>query len=135
MPAMPKPSAVLFVDHVPEMAAFYRELVAMTVIHEAPDHVVLEIEGMQLVIHSLPEKPEGNLTNSQPVQVREDSYLKLCFPVANIAFARARALALGGYVGPGESEWQARDFRACDGHDPEGNVIQVRENACAEAVP
>jgi catechol 2,3-dioxygenase-like lactoylglutathione lyase family enzyme len=24
--------------------------------------------------------------------------------------------------------WESRVFRACDGHDPEGNVIQFQEN-------
>jgi hypothetical protein len=126
MPLMPKPGAVLFVDRVPEMARFYRELAAMTIVHEAPDHVVLEIEGMQLVIHSLPPRPADQPAAARPMQVREDSYLKLCFPVASMALARTTALTLGGRIGPVEKEWQARDFRACDGHDPEGNVIQVR---------
>ena len=35
---------------------------------------------------------------------------------------------LGGRVKPVHDEWEARGFRACDGHDPEGNVIQVRES-------
>ncbi len=126
MPVMPKPSAVLFVDRVQEMAKFYRELATMTVTHDAPDHVVLEIEGMQLVIHSLPGRPADEPAASLSLQVREDSYMKLCFPVASIAVARTTALALGGHIGPTEKEWENRDFRACDGNDPEGNVIQVR---------
>jgi predicted enzyme related to lactoylglutathione lyase len=61
--------------------------------------------------------------------VRHDSYLKVCLPVASLAEARARAEALGGRLYPAQQEWQARGFRACDGHDPEGNVFQLRESA------
>jgi hypothetical protein len=27
-----------------------------------------------------------------------------------------------------EKEFEARGFRACDGYDPEGNVVQLRED-------
>ena len=83
MHTQPKPSVVLFVDDVARLSRFYRELATMTVVHEANVHAILEVHGLQLVIHALPTT----------------------------------------------AEWQAseRGFRACDGHDPEGNVIQVRE--------
>lgn len=54
---------------------------------------------------------------------------RLCLPVESIATARTTAARLGGTIRPAGSEWEARGFRACDGHDPEGNVLQVRENA------
>jgi predicted enzyme related to lactoylglutathione lyase len=41
----------------------------------------------------------------------------------------AVAAAHGGAVQPAAREWEARGFRACDGHDPEGNIFQVRERA------
>ena len=87
---------------------------------------VMEVDGLQLVVHALPGEPqvaEGQL------RVREDSYVKLCLPVESIAAARALAAANGGAIKPAQHEWEARGFRACDGHDPEGNVIQVRETA------
>ena len=55
--------------------------------------------------------------------------IELFFPVPSIAEARAKAPALGGKVGPKAKEWEARGIRACAGHDPEGNVVQFRENA------
>lgn len=42
---------------------------------------------------------------------------------------RVTAASLGGHIKPAAAEWSARGFRACDGHDPEGNVLQVRETA------
>jgi hypothetical protein len=32
---------------------------------------------------------------------------------------------------PAASEWTWRGLRHCDGHDPEGNVIQLRQPATA----
>lgn len=76
MHARPKPSVVLFVDDVTRLTRFYRKLAAMSVVHEANDHAILEVHGLRLVIHALPTT----------------------------------------------AEWQAseRGFRACDGHDPQG---------------
>lgn len=34
-----------------------------------------------------------------------------------------------GAIKPKENEWESRSFRECDGHDPDGNAIQVREIA------
>lgn len=98
----------------------------MTVLIDDDGYAVIEVEGLQLVVHRLagePKIPEG------AVRVREDSYVKVCLPVASIAEARSIAAANGGAIKPPQHEWEARGFRACDGHDPEGNVIQVRETA------
>jgi predicted enzyme related to lactoylglutathione lyase len=118
---------VLFVANVSKMTQFYQSLASMTLIHSDDQHAVLEVEGFQLVVHALrgAKKIEG-----API-VREDSYVKLCFPVESIAAARTRASALGGSVKPERNAFEARGFRACDGHDPEGNVFQVRETAAA----
>ncbi len=57
---------------------------------------------------------------------REDSYMKICLRVNDLKQARQQAALLGGMLDPPGREWEARSFRACDGHDPEGNVIQLR---------
>lgn len=36
---------------------------------------------------------------------------------------------LGGELNPPDQEWQLGTTRICDGHDPEGNVFQVRAAA------
>ena len=41
--------------------------------------------------------------------------------------ARSLVVELGGGLNGPESEWRFQDCRVCDGHDPEGNVIQLRE--------
>ena len=58
---------------------------------------------------------------------RADTPIKLVFTVASIEAARVLAAARGGQIDLPEREWQFREFRVCDGHDPEGNVVQLRE--------
>ena len=123
---IPKPSVVVFVSNVQRVSDFYRELASMRVEVEDSAHIVLDMEGFQLVIHALRGAPTtGNAETV--VRAREDSYLKVCLPVASIDAARTIAAEKGGAIKSREHEWVARGFRACDGHDPEGNIIQVRE--------
>ena len=125
----PLPAAVLFVADVPMLSRFYRDLASMSVVQEGEDHVVLELAGFQLTIHALRGEPAARRESRGNVVVREDSYWKLCLPVESIAAARVRASELGGFIKPPAHEWKARGFRACDGHDPEGNVLQLRETS------
>jgi extradiol dioxygenase family protein len=125
----PKPSVVVFVRDVRRLSQFYRDVATMSVIHEAEDHVVLELAGFQLVIHALRGEPEPSHHGAGQVVAREDAYVKVCLPVTSLARARARAAELGGLLAEPGQEWEARGFRACDGHDPEGNVLQLREPA------
>lgn len=120
-------SAVVFVSDVPRLSDFYRELAGLSLQHQDADHALLQGDGFQLVVHRIFGASADQQVATDAVSVREDSHVKLCFPVASIAAARRTALALGGAIKAPEFEWEARGFRACDGHDPEGNVIQVRE--------
>jgi predicted enzyme related to lactoylglutathione lyase len=129
MPHLPTPSAVLFVGDVPRMTQFYQALASMALLHEDAQHAVLGFDGFQLVIHALRGAPEAPAPTDGPPRAREDAYVKLCLPVESIAAARSIAASLGGRIHDPSNEWQARGFRACDGIDPEGNVLQVRENA------
>jgi peptidoglycan LD-endopeptidase LytH len=121
--------AVLFVRNVAHVAAFYREVAGLRSGHQAPDHVVLESDAGQLVVHALRGEPAANASSVAP---REDAYVKLSFPVGSLSGARTRAAAHGGSLAPESAEWSARGFRACEGVDPEGNVFQLR---CADAPP
>lgn len=127
MPRLPVPSVVLFVVDVPRVSAFYRELASMTLLHQDDSHVGLATHGLELVVHQLRGKPPVTTDTLGRPALREDSYWKLALPVASIAAARTTAAMLGGGLKSPEQEWEARGFRACDGYDPEGNVIQVRE--------
>lgn len=92
----------------------------------ADEHlVVLRADTFELVIHFL----SGESPVSQPPLARKDGYIKPFFPVASLAEARERAAALGWQLRSQNEEWEARSFRACEAIDPDGNVIQFREEA------
>ncbi len=129
MPKLPAPSAVVFCSDVARVTEFYESVAEMRRISGDTSHTVLEVAGFQLVVHGLRGEPGVQADAAGQVPIRRDSYVKVCLPVASLAGARERAAALGGQVYPADKEWQARGFRACDGHDPEGNVFQLRENA------
>jgi predicted enzyme related to lactoylglutathione lyase len=129
MNTRPKPSAVIFAKNIAKLAHFYSAVVGMTEVLCDKDHIVLDAECFQLVVHGIPQPIAEQIQISEPPQVREDMPIKICLPVQSIEQARLRATELGGNVGTKAKEWDARGFRACDGHDPEGNVFQVRESA------
>ena len=52
--------------------------------------------------------------------------IKLVLPTGSLALSRARAAALGGAMNGEDREWPWQGDRVCDGHDPEGNVFQLR---------
>jgi predicted enzyme related to lactoylglutathione lyase len=129
MNARPKPSAVIFAKDIEALARFYRETAEMTEVHRDKDHIVLNAEGFQIVIHGIPKQIAARIEITAPPELREETPIKICLPVSSIEHARTKAAELGGRIGPKKKEWIARGIRACDGYDPEGNVFQVRESA------
>lgn len=122
-----KPGAVVFAKDLQRLARFYERVLALAVVHAEADHAVLESATLQVVIHGIPERIAAGIRISTPPARREDTPIKLFFAVDSIDAVRATAAALGGQIDPPAREWAARGFRAVDGHDPEGNVIQLRE--------
>jgi predicted enzyme related to lactoylglutathione lyase len=129
MPNSQKPGAVVFAKDLVRIARFYEAVCQMTTTHTDKDLVVLESAMQQLVIHGIPKKIAQSITISSPPRPRSDTAVKLVFPVDSIAKARIRAGEFGGGIHPATNEFVARGFRACDGFDPEGNVVQFREDA------
>ena len=128
-----KSGAVLFAKDPRRVAAFYQALAGMKVTHSGSDIIVLESPGQQLLVHPIPAKIARGIDITVPPRRRIQAAVKLVFAVKSIAEARALAPTLGGELNPPGRMFEARGFRACDGHDPEGNVIQFREPAGAPA--
>jgi predicted enzyme related to lactoylglutathione lyase len=126
---LPHPSVVLFAADVRRMTEFYQTVAAMTFVSGDDRHAVLELEHLQLVVHAVGGKRRPVAGARGRVKIRREANLKICLPVRSIQAAREHTAALGGKLHPADREWEARGFRACDGHDPEGNVFQVRERA------
>lgn len=119
-----KPGAVIFTGNVEGLTRFYQGVARLEHVGGDRAHAILESSTFQLVVHAIP----GETKAPVPPVAREDGYIKPFFPVASLAEARTRALELGGMLRPVSAEWEARGFRACDGMDPDGNVIQCRED-------
>ena len=120
-----RPGVVIFTGNHKRLAKFYEAMTGLAVRFTDDGLTVLGSDTFELVIHALSAAPPM----SKPLVAREDSYLKPFFPVANLSEARERAAALGGELRPQDKEWTARGFRACEALDPDGNVIQFREDA------
>jgi len=130
-----KSGAVLFAKDPQRVARFYEVLAGLKVTYAGKDVIVLESAGSQLMVHPIAPKIARTINITTPPKRRTDATVKLVFAVTSIAEARAKAPALGGELNPAARMFEARGFRACDGHDPEGNVIQFREGDGAPAKP
>lgn len=126
-----RPGAVLFAKDAERVARFYGELADGARVRTAEGCFLVRLGGFELVVHPVPEAIARSIRIDSPPERREDACHKLVFPVTSLARTRAAAPALGGVVDPVSREWSARGFRACDGHDPEGNVVQFREPLAA----
>lgn len=118
--------AVLFAKDVARIGRFYEAVAGLVVIETAPTWVRLGAGAFELVVHGIPPHIAATFEISTPPERREDAAIKLIFPVADIALARATAAQLGGELNPSDREWQVGPSRVCDGCDPEGNVFQVQ---------
>jgi predicted enzyme related to lactoylglutathione lyase len=117
--------AVVFAQDQARLAQFYMALTGLQRQSGDQTHTVLASDAFELVLHAR----RGEPAMATPPSAREETCVKLFFPVPSLAQARQVAAALGGSLYPPDKEWLGRGFRACDGIDPEGNVIQCREPA------
>jgi len=118
---------IVYAKDIARVARFYADVADLEIVHEVEDHVVLESETHELVVVAIPAATAARIVISTPPARRENTAFKLSFAVASIADARVAAQAAGGELNPPAREWDFQGMRVCDGCDPEGNMIQVRE--------
>lgn len=123
-----KAAAVLYAKNLAKISEFYTQVCTLPVVQSASDYVVLESADYQLVILSIPVTIAAAITVATPPVRREGTPIKLVFFVENLGATRKLAADLGGQLNPAEREWSFQDWTVCDGHDPEGNVVQFREH-------
>jgi len=129
MPYEPKTGAVVYAKNVERVSAFYAECCGLEVAHSADDHVVLASPTFQLSIVAIPASIAASIAITTPPARRTETPIKLFFHVDSIDAIREVATRLGGELNPPASAWGFQGTRVCDGHDPEGNVVQFREKA------
>ena len=119
--------AIVYAKDIHVLARFYAAVADLEVMHEVDDHIVLESETVELVIVAIPAATAARIVITTPPQRRENTAFKLVFAVPSLAEARDTAQANGGELNPPGREWKFQGLRVCDGCDPEGNMIQLRE--------
>jgi catechol 2,3-dioxygenase-like lactoylglutathione lyase family enzyme len=120
--------AVLSAKDVSGVAAFYAAVTGLEIAHAEDDHVVLEADAYQLVVRSIPEPLAASIEVSTPPRRRAEVPVEMVFVVSSLAAVRELAPAAGGGLNPREREWELQGQRVCDGHDPEGNIVQFRSH-------
>ena len=121
--------AIVYAKDIKRVSRFYSHVTGLSVTREESGYVTLESPTFQLVVVGLPAELAAQITIATPPVRRENTAIKLCFVLASISAARATAAEFGGGLNGPEREWDFQGSRVCDGHDPEGNVIQVRAGA------
>jgi hypothetical protein len=121
--------AVLYAKNIARVSFFYARSCGLRVTHSEDDHVVLESSTFQLVLLAIPEAIAASISITTPPIRRENTPIKLVFYVESIDAIRELAANLGGALNGPEREWHFQGNKVCDGHDPEGNVVQFREKA------
>jgi catechol 2,3-dioxygenase-like lactoylglutathione lyase family enzyme len=120
---------VIYAKDPARVARFYEEVTGLRVIERDEAFILLEGAGVELVVHAIPAEIASTFEIAVPPERRDDGTIKPCFTVTDLLRARQRALVVGGLLDPAASEWTWRGLRHCNGHDPEGNVIQLRQPA------
>lgn len=106
--------AILFVNDVVRMKAFYTGLLGLTVIEDEPGYARLDGGGCVLMLHALREPPSPT--------PRTDSFIKLAFHSDDVGATRSQLIAHGIQM---RDLHQFGNVTLCDGVDPEGNVFQI----------
>lgn len=122
-------AAVIYAKDVARVSAFYASVAGLALTHAEPGHASLESSALQLFIVAMNAGIAASVQVANPPVPRENTALKFIFPVVSLQAARALAAQGGGALKPPQAEWAFNGWRHCDGHDPEGNVFQLRERA------
>ena len=119
--------AVLYARDIDRLVEFYASVASIEPQTVEKGFATLGAGPTQFVIVRIPKRIADTIEIATPPEPREDTPLKLVFSVEDIARARERAAELGGAVNAMEREWEFEGARVCDGHDPEGNIFQLRQ--------
>jgi predicted enzyme related to lactoylglutathione lyase len=116
-------SAVLFAKSLQRIAPFYREVLGAKTLGRSDHHESLECQGFHLLLQQIPDALAESFEISTPPERREQSAVRLDFPVADIQTARLSARRLGGHIDEVPPPWAGDSTDFYLGYDPEGNVI------------
>jgi|SRR5215475_715344 len=119
--------AVLYAKDLDLLVDFYSSVADIEPQTIEKGYAILGSGPLQFVIVRIPKRIADTIDIATPPEPRENTPIKLVFAVEDIAYARDRAAELGGAINAVEREWEFEGAKVCDGHDPEGNVFQIRQ--------
>jgi predicted enzyme related to lactoylglutathione lyase len=120
-------SSVIYVMDLPKMGAFYEQCFGLATVASEDSYRVLESEAWLLTLVRVPSRIAETIEITDPPRRRVDAPVKLTFGVRSISETRATAAELGGQIDPPSAQFEFRGSLRCDGIDPEGNVILLRQ--------
>lgn len=124
MPGPARVGTLIYALHLDRMHAFYAGLLGLRVLAQDAEHIVLQGDGVQLVLCAIPPEHAADVALGTPPTPRNTQALKPFFTVADLTRAEHDVQHLGGGVLP--QVWDGPGFRALNVFDPEGNILQLR---------
>jgi predicted enzyme related to lactoylglutathione lyase len=118
---------VIYARDMARLAVFYAGLAGLVEVQRDHDFTVLERGAFQLVVVAMPSPIASRIVLSEPPRRRTETPIKPVFVVGDFDDLRDVVVRRGGVLDPQGKAWQFGCWRVLDGHDPEGNVFQLRE--------
>lgn len=119
---------VIYARDLDRLAAFYAKVFGLDEVQREPGFAVFERDTFQFVVVAVPPQVAARIAIADPPRRRVDTPVKPVFVVRGIETVRGAVAELGGRLDPAAEAWQFGTWRVLDGHDPEGNVFQLRES-------
>ena len=118
---------VLWSDLFDESAEFYRALLEGEIRNASESFVEVCADNACVMLHRVPVEWVSEISN--PPAVREENPIKPVFTVVSIANSRDSVAGGRGSVRPIDTEFVHGEWLFCDAIDPDGNVVQLRQQA------
>jgi predicted enzyme related to lactoylglutathione lyase len=121
-------AATIYVTDLDTMSVFYQQCFGLIEVARATgDYCILESDAWTLALVRGSGMEASSIKLSDPPRRRADTPIKLGFTVVDIDACRSTVRRLGGVAEPAEKDWQFRGVLHGDVVDPEGNVVQLRQ--------
>jgi predicted enzyme related to lactoylglutathione lyase len=119
-------SGLLFAKRLGIVSEFYQAVFGVRISSTDAHHAVLDFGGFDLMIHQIPQHLAVAVAVTSPPERREQTAIRLDFPVSDLARSRREAARLGGVIDEVPPPWAGTDATFFLGHDPEGNVFGAK---------
>jgi predicted enzyme related to lactoylglutathione lyase len=119
---------VIYANDLDRVAAFYERTLGVSRLEHEDGFIVVGNSSFEIAVVRM-SGGSGSSEISSSFHVRAETPLKGSYLVESLEQAKAAAEASGGSLKPIESAWSWRGQLHLDGHDPEGNVMQIRMSA------